>query len=161
MRSLRPIEKNIGDNKFLIRKFDPWTNIEVLANLQKRVLGPASGLIAAMSGGPVPTEGEGADKAASDAADNAALQAAIKTLSDALGGPEAKSILKMLIDPDYVVIVTEDNPDGRRFDENAANLYIDDAFDLVELALEVATVNFSTFGKRVRGLIGRLGAMAG
>jgi hypothetical protein len=138
-----PKKVTIGERDYYIRKMEPFFALKVLGDLQRRVLGPAAGLLAAMKGG-----------ASDPEADNKALTAGIQALSSAMAGPDLEYISNLLINKDYVSVVTAEEPDGIKCDVNVANRVMSDVWDIIDLCKEIAMVNYSDFGKRARGLFG-------
>ena len=140
-----PVKVKIGANEYIIRKMEPFVALRLFGDLQRRVLGPAAGLIAAF------TKGESTDVEA----DNKALTVGIEALSKAMAGPDLEYVANLLINKEYIAVITKAEPDGIKCDVKVADQVMDDMFEIVELCKEIATVNWQDFGMRVRGLFGR------
>ncbi len=69
------------------------------------------------------------------------------------GPGNALRLVRLVIDPDYVTIKTEDQPDGTKLTETAMDLYLDGPDDIIMICVAVLSVNYADFFARMMTLI--------
>lgn len=132
-------EKTIGEFTFFIRKFPALDALKLVGDLQKRIIGPAAALIATQRNETLTDEG---------------FAEGIRKLSEALDGDTLLWAYRQLVKPDYVSYQPNGNPDeAEKVNDNCIGKYEIPLDVLIELAIEVAKVNFMDFGKSASGLI--------
>ena len=130
------VEKTIGEYNFFIRKLPALEALKLVGDLQKRIIGPASALIATQRNEALSDEG---------------FAEGIRKLSEALDGDTLLWAFKKLANPEYVSF----QPSGEEVEkltENVIGKYELPLDVLIELAIEVAKVNYMDFGKSATGL---------
>lgn len=132
-------EVNIGDNRYFIRKLPPFEALALLGTLQKSFLGP---LVDVIKG------------ASADASSAASYAPALRSLSENLDGPQMVKLAKLVLNAEYISIQPPEADAPVKLTEGQINLFIEGVGEMLELCMEVITVNFADFGKRATALFG-------
>lgn len=153
----------IGENTYFIRKFNAFTALEILGDLQKRFLAPLLPAIDA-AGSAVPKAlvqdddgSESADaKAATAAATEAAIMAGLGKLSSSLSGRELRSLAESLIDGECVSVALggASDQDAVKLDKMVQMSAFGDPSEVLELCVEIVRLNFNGIFTRAVALIG-------
>jgi len=149
---------------FYVRKFEPLKALQILGDLQKMLFGPMAAAMASRSGGVEVQPGANlADAMAtvSNSQADAAFGEALLKLSERLSGEQLRKLAEMLLNPDYVSVKIQGQGEAVKLNEGAVNLSLPDVTDLILLCGEVVKHNYSSFGTRVRDLIGRVPSIRG
>ncbi len=139
---LKPDEYRLGESVFYIRRFEPFTAMKVLGDLQKIIL-PALGAAAKeVNGIDLDSPDEGLDALAG------MLGGALAALPQHVDGAKLENAARMLLNPDYVSV----SPDGLkspvRLSEDVAIVVFEGrVMDMFAVMAEVFRVNFMDFSK--------------
>lgn len=147
----------IGGLTYSISKFDAFSGLKILGDLQKQFLAPLLSVIDGKeSGGTTPPgadpESE-AEKERRGAAFTAQLMKGIEKVARDLDGDKLVAVAARLVSEEHILV----DIDGqrRRLDAGARAMALADVSDLIELCLEVVRINF---GPLVRRGAARFGA---
>ena len=139
----RTTSKMIGSTTFHVAKFDAFTQLKLLGDLQKEILPAAGALLGAVLGGD--TAGEGAGEGAAKAAqkrDEQAIVDALRQLSTRLGGDDLHKWCGVLITAENVTFELEGR-DPQKLTEAHRGLAFADFSEVLELMYLVLMHNFS------------------
>jgi hypothetical protein len=131
-------EVRIRGNIFYIRRFDPFTGTEVLADLQREFAGPL--LAGASNGKPGETGG------------TQIMLGSLAELSSKLDGKKVRYWAERLLDPE-LISVSIDGGASQKLTRIAAAQSIDSTSELISLCVEIVKFNFEDFRERWSGLI--------
>jgi hypothetical protein len=139
----------IGDNEFLIRRFNPFLAWEMFGDLQKELLPSVSELLIAVAA-KAP-----ADKAAQaeNVDDGRVLAEGISKLSAKLGGERMKYWAERLFNPEYVSVSINGN-EPVKMDKAMANLAFSDFTEIAQLVFEILKFNYAG---PMAGFLSRIG----
>ena len=129
----------IREHTFHIRRFDPFTAVGVLGDLQREFGGP---LLASLKG----SDGDGRPRGAD------ALFGALAKLSADMDGVRLKKWAERLLNPELVA-VSISGAEAKKLDKIAVEQAELTAGEIIELCTEVVRFNFEDFIGRLRGLI--------
>lgn len=132
-------EFEVRNHKFFFRRFDPFTAVKVLGDLQKEFGGP---VLSSLKGGDGKEKARGSD----------ALFGALAELSEKLDGDKLQKWAERLLNPELVAVST-DGADARKLDKVAAVQCELTADEIIQLCVEVVKFNFEDFSTRWRSLI--------
>jgi hypothetical protein len=132
-------EVSIREHTFHIRRFDPFTAVGVLGDLQREFGGP---LLASLKGSEGEARARGAD----------ALFGALAKLSADMDGPTLEKWAKRLLNQELVA-VSVSGAEAKKMDKIAAEQCELTAGEIIHLCTEVVRFNFEDFIERLRGLI--------
>lgn len=121
---------------FSVRKFEPFLGVKILADLQR--LFSSTMISMDMSDGASP---------------EAMIAKALGELSNTMNGSTVQSVLKTLLDPEYVSVTTE-TQDTVKLTEGQVNMVFDDVSQLMDLAVKVAIINYKPVFTKWFTLIG-------
>jgi hypothetical protein len=139
--SVRPQEVTVGEVKFRITPFDPWTQLRLFGDLQKEILPHVGGMLSAAFG---------AENGQRD--EQAAIQA-FRDLSANLGGAVLEKWAKLLLDPDYVTFEMN-RAEPAKLTQVNFGMALPDFAAMLELMYHVGRVNFAGPLSRWAGLSG-------
>lgn len=132
-------EVTVGEFTFFIRKLAAFDALKLIGDLQKRIVSPAAMLIATQRKAAPATDAEFAE--------------GLRKLSEALDGATLVWAVRSLVNDNYITVRME-NGEIEKLTDNTVGV-MDIGLDvLVELAIEVAKVNFFDFMKSASGRIG-------
>lgn len=134
-------ETTVGAHGYRIRRLPPFDSLELLGNLQRKLVAP---FLAVLDG--VPAGDEGRFKAQ--------LAGGLERVLRGLDGKELRALCKELLQPDYVFIVPEGGDKAEKFTETAATQHGLDVTDLIELCVEVIRHNYEDFLPRAAARFG-------
>lgn len=139
----------IGASTYWIRRFDAFTALEVLGNLQQKFLGPLLPALDAADG----------DKEAMMAAG----MSGFARLSASLSGAELKALAKQLINPECISVAVGSADENATVKLDAVQQLraFESATDIIELCVAVVRVNFSDALARAGALLGAASSSAG
>lgn len=142
---MKPTEVTIDGVVFLIRPFDPFTQLQLFGDLQREIL-PAVGGIAniALARDPEAAKGPEAD---------AAAIAAFRDLSAKFDGAALKKWAERLLQPDFVSYAI-DGREPAKLDRLGQSMAFKDFSGVLELLYHVGKVNFANPLARWAGLTG-------
>ena len=139
----------IGDNEFLIRRFNPFLAWEMFGDLQKELLPAVSELLLAVAA--KPQEGKGTP---ADGADEGRVMAeGITKLSSKLGGERMKYWADRLFNPDYISVSINGN-EPVKMDKAVAQLAFSDFTEIAQLVFEILKFNYAG---PMAGFLSRIG----
>lgn len=129
----------IGDQTFYIQRFDPWTAVRILGDLQKQFVGP---LLSMFDG----------KEAGSPEAVTAALMGGIEKVSRDLDGAKLEQMAKRLLSDQHIWVDWDGQQ--RRITPDIFFTVLGDVADLLELCVAVVKTNYSSVFQRAATLIG-------
>lgn len=141
-----PVSVTVGNKNYYITKLDPFTALEVFGDLQKELL-PAVGelVLSAVKDG---IDGKKASLPTGDGD----ISQAITKLSTALSGAQLKYWTNRLLTPDHVSV--ELSGKTVRLEGMAKEMAFDDFSEILELLVNVITINFAA---PILGFLNRFG----
>ena len=133
----------LGDNVFYIRRFEGFTALEILGDLQKQFAGP---FLASLDGKQSATKEEA----------HASFMGALAKLSASIDGKTLRDLAKRLLDPECVS-VSINGAEPRKLDATMMGLALTGAADILQLCWEIITYNFAEVIARINSPIGPAG----
>jgi hypothetical protein len=128
-------EVQIGANTFYIRRFDAFLALEILGDLQQRLLGPVLAVVDAK-----------------EESQTGAFMAGLEKLSTSMDGKTLRALADRLLDPEFVS-VSIDGKDAVKLSGTAKLTAFTSAADVVELCVASIRFNYADFIERWRPLI--------
>lgn len=128
-------------NVFYIRRFDAFLSLRVLGEVQKKFLVAFTSLM------------EANDKSIGQEAQERNLFKAIDNVSKSLDGDSIVSLVKQVLNPEFISVVVEGEP-PEKLDEGMLNRATESLYDVIALVFEVLKVNYEELFTRGRTLIG-------
>lgn len=129
-------EVTIGENIYYISRFEPFTALEILGDLQKQFAGPFLGVV-------------NGKESATDEEKAAAMMQAFKNLSSQMDGKTLRALAERLIDKEYIAVVIGGDGQPRKLDKGAMTLAFENVSDIIQLCWEIVQFNYAEVIARI------------
>lgn len=129
----------IGGTTYRIAKFDAFSALKILGDLQKQFMAPLFGVLDGREAG-------------SQEAVTAGLMQGIERVSRDMDGDKLVAMAKRLLSSEHILVDWQG--DTRKLDQGMIAVVLQDVADVLELCIAVVRVNFENVFTRAANLIG-------
>ena len=129
--------------KFHIRRYDVFTSMKILGDVQKKFLAPFALFM------------EANDKSMSQEIRDKNMVDAVEKFSKSLDGDSLIEITKKVLDPEYISVSINGEP-PQKLEPHVLNLSVDSISDVIALVIEVMKVNYEDLFMKGKTLIGKV-----